>query len=80
MTGFSWILDDFEWSLVDVGGFRMIFTGFMWCEMPKIQRNVVFACENYISLTKSSGQAKQISSQQGETGAGRQFLVEFGGF
>ena len=59
---------------MDVGGFWMIFTGFMWCERPKIQINVVFVCKNYIYLTKSSAQAKQLSSQQGKTAAGRQFL------
>ena len=58
---------------MDFGGFWVIFSGFMWSVRPKIQINVVFACKNYISLTKSCAQAKQLCSQQGKTAAGRQF-------
>ncbi len=78
MVDFEWILVDFEWILVilvDFGGFWVIFNGCMWCVRPKIQINVVFACKNYISLTKNSAQAKQVSSQQGKTTAGRQLWL-----
>ena len=68
--GFWEILSGFWWILIF---FWMIFSGFIQCVRPKIQRNVVFACKNYISLTKSCAQAKQVCSQQGKTAAGRQF-------
>ena len=77
---------DFEWVLMILGDFDcllvewwilvvwgVIFSGFMWRVRSTIQRNVVFACKNYIYLTTSSAQAKQVSSQQGKTAAGRQF-------
>ena len=74
LMDFDRILVDFDLILIDFGGFGVIFSGFMWCVRPNIQRNVVFACKNHISLTKSRAQAKQVCTQQGKTVAGRQLL------
>ena len=80
MSGCWWILGDFEWILVDFGGFWMIFSGFIQCVRPKNTNKCFFCLQKLHFFDKKQCSSEATKLPAGENSCRQAVFVEFGEF